>query len=908
MEAFIRSGASFHAQTKEPSTCEIECGVALDNTQRAQFVQYLQNVREGFAANSASHEIVQRLDIAYKIHLSKANSEIHQCRIFFRGPERLREEYMKKDLLHQVVSNPGSKRRLAIARETPLNREKISDDIVDVKLKLRYMITMKYWRIECIAIHGVDRKVPSEIVARRQIYYKNPIANIDEFIAFVSDPVYFFSSYRIEYELLDNTKIMTDMNAIIDEYNMIDKVIFGMEILALKYRECVRKVAAKYMHNPHECDTIKQVTPQARPFTYSDFRTTPLEGWFVSEKADGIHAVAYMDANETFLLESVLHIYRSGADTKDAIMGSAETYFTIADGEYISGESTPDGVPIFLIFDVMAIDGVDMTKSIFSERVSSIARAVDIFAAELAGKVKVLGKVFRPLPNPELDAPMGLKPRDDAPEWMSYRETILRTIRDAEGRPYANDGLIFVDPSKAYLGTTIYKWKQGELNTIDFLARSPSKSVDLRDKQPPKGLHPYLLYCSISSAQFGHLVHAMHYATMFDMNKFTTTKPVLFAPSIATDMNLLVSDRDDLDGRIVELSPIWIDERGQQIPSRTDTARLSWKFVRIRSDRDGDLRSGKYFGNYYTNAEQTLLAFIYPITLDMLLSNKGNEQYFVTDRGRIYEAAAKYNNAIKASLFEKYSHGVQYHLDLAGGRGSDINRYFEHIAQKVFVVEVDQSAIQELIGRKKNYLNQLDRPRDGAVAPLKRDKLPALVIIEQDLRRPYELILSKIRMFNPPCDGPQLLFDTASSHFAMHYFTRSDDEKINIARLVRMCLKPGGIFAFTMFDADRVRKLIAGAPWEFRLPDGRLKYRIERPDPTTDDIRLVLPFTGGELIGETLVNIGDIIEAFKREGFALVENVNFNDVYKDHLKQVARLDAGDKIFCGLYNYVVLRRA
>lgn len=928
MEAFLKTAASLAAKVKAPAECEVECGVSIDNTQRAQFVKYLQNIKTGFASalTDKSVTVVQRCDIVYNVQ-----SEKHQCRIFFSGPERLREEYMKKDLEHAVQSNDTSARRLSVSRETPLNREKI-DDIVDVKLKLRYMFDMKYWRVECIALHKIERKSPEEIIARRQIYYKDPIRDIDAFIEFVSNTTYYFSGYRIEYELLAPANIMADLNDIIGEYNMIDKVIFGMEILALRYRDCVRKVASKYLHNSHTRDTIKQITPQARPLTYSDFNRVSLTGWFVSEKADGIHAVAYADDNDVFLLETVLHIYRDGGRNKyEAITGSAEGCYTIADGEYIAESRT------FIIFDVMAIDGTPRHTEPFSVRVNDIGRAVELFAREfglaenVADRITVVDKIFRLLPNPELKAEL-------SPTKITYRETILRTLKDAESRPYKNDGLIFVNPANNdYMSTAIFKWKQGEHNTIDFLARAPSKFIDLRDRQPTKGMSAYLLYCSISSAQFGHLVHAVHYASMFDMNKFTTTKPVLFNPSIAPDLNLLTTERADLDGKIVELAPVWLDERGQPVDRKAGADRalkIGWRFVRIRSDRDGDLRSGKYFGNYYTNAEQTLLSFIYPITLDMLVSNQANEQYFVTDRDRMYESMAKFNNKIKAEMFAQYSHDVQYHLDLAGGRGSDIYNYFEHIAQKVFVVEVDQAAIQEMIDRKRNFMNKItgvsQQSPSGRYAGAqqvsepfqpKRAKLPSLVIVEQDLRKPYEQIMAKLRMFGAPAADTQVVagtalappshrfvFDTISSHFAMHYFTRSDDEKINIVRLVNMCLKPGGHFIFTMFDAARVRKLITAGPWEFRLPDGRLKYSISRSDGYPETIKLVLPFTGGQAIEESLVDLDAIIRLFEAPslGFTLVMNKNFSEFFDTYPKYTGRLDAGDTIFCGLYNVVVLR--
>jgi hypothetical protein len=79
-----------------------------------------------------------------------------------------------------------------------------------------------------------------------------------------------------------------------------------------------------------------------------------------------------------------------------------------------------------------------------------------------------------------------------------------------------------------------------------------------------------------------------------------------------------------------------------------------WKLTRIRTDRDNDVNSQKYFGNDFRIAELTWNIFLDPLTLDEL--KKGcNKSYFMETKGTIYFAQVSALSFIKERRIEKNS-------------------------------------------------------------------------------------------------------------------------------------------------------------------------------------------------------------------------------------------------------------
>jgi hypothetical protein len=271
---------------------------------------------------------------------------------------------------------------------------------------------------------------------------------------------------------------------------------------------------------------------------------------------------------------------------------------------------------------------------------------------------------------------------------------------------------------------------------------------------------------------------------------------------------------------------------------------------------------------------------------------------------------------VKGYIFGEIGNTVRpkFALDLAAGKGQDINRYADLGVKSAIFVDIDSNALQELVERKRVLRNPM-----------------AVVTLEQDLTEPYKKVVDNITALGLPEEGSPLVM----SHLAIHYLIHPVTQLQNFIGIVKNTIALGGHFVFTCFDGRAVFNLLQkhNNHWTARVGEV-LKYSIKFENTTTEfsngiQISLLLPFSDGEHYTERLVDLDLVKAEFGKNGFECVQSASYSTV--DGFGKMAKggndsedengqddlpasvtggndeLSNDDRIFISLYSYTILKR-
>ncbi len=133
-------------------------------------------------------------------------------------------------------------------------------------------------------------------------------------------------------------------------------------------------------------------------------------------------------------------------------------------------------------------------------------------------------------------------------------------------------------------------------------------------------------------------------------------------------------------------------------------------------------------------------------------------------------------------------------------------------------------------------------------------------------------------------------------------------------QLITRSLRGGGHFVATFFDPEAVLKLLQSSPgnkWN-HIEEGQSKYHIEllKEADYQPRIKLLLPFTNGHLIEETLVNKQALISEFTKNGFTIVDCFNFSKKFTEvdggYMQHYKDLTAADRTFISLHMALIVK--
>jgi hypothetical protein len=585
-------------------------------------------------------------------------------------------------------------------------------------------------------------------------------------------------------------------------------------------------------------------------FNYISEVLPNIDDYFITDKADGERAFLLLKDNE-----------------KKYITSKGESHLT---SENIPAEITVNGIfdceyvhEILYIFDVLEWKGGNVSTKTFAERHRILTELNDLTKSLKTIKVKKFRKLTQ----------------------QNYQQEIPAAFN--EKRPYQTDGLIFTHQGADYNRTRNLKWKPPEQLTIDFLYLEKILWVGMDKKAWMQYGFPLPNNYARVVAPF---VHNIMNGEMIIKNYF----PVPFVCSLG-DFSVFNGAPLNTEGRIVELS--W------------DKNKNKWIFHRTREDREVELKSGHYYGNNYKVAEQTLQASLNPLTLEGLVKNKTEltKDFYFQKQDDSYKAVRKFNNYVKDVLIKQYKSDSV--VDMASGKGQDLQKYTLAGVHKLLMLEIDINAIDEIINRKYDILGKLFVPNLNAAINTRKSKDSGCVlqIQQMDLNKPWKSNVSIIDKIFTQKSG------SIFCNLALHYMMGDKKYMENICAFIAHNLKKDSEFIFTALDGAKVFDLVKKTPFEV---SNRYLIQLVRPVSGVakfkgfEKIKVLLPCSP-DPYEEPLINIFELDKAFHKYGIVRIEHKSFDGLlqnFKEYRSQLySELSEDDKKFIGLYAYTVYKK-
>lgn len=885
-------------------------------------VEYkIQVDRKGFT------EILSQF-MGMKPELSQTTNAIHKINVKGVGEQRYNyiiskdystntiTKYTKQRLVDAMLDDfPNIK--LSISLETPVKDKPTNASAVSIyRIKNRISFMCGDWRYDFTQAVQLDPNDPSFNPTRSvkstaiNLFSTTSVLEGKELIKeFISNCRHqFITSFEIEIELLRKFELKY-----INSHSFLDCP--GGDTTNIKaklyYDLMLRSVAVAIGVNAKGPLSIKRLLPNAGMLTKAEYnRLFPPIGYYISRKADGERAlIIATDRGVTFLLTSVLQ-QLNNFDYQHA--GGVFKPITILEGEIVSSNHSrgnSDDMGTMLVYDVLLDNSKSVIDKSYAERIAESAKCCGYFKD--LNVIKVLPKKVHLI-------------TEDLHGVFKQVET--------EKFEYPDDGFVMTEATKDYFNTKCYKIK--EHNTIDFLTiKLPTKYFDQLpiDRKLAKNTVPYLLFCSTSRETINNMGMSQlpFINDLFKGMRFSYRIPIHFAPSdnpyafiwyvSKSDDKKLSEYIDSVDPKrpwaIVEMDVVivkpddgrldkqYIDETRVDSANSDYDRNREWKLVRIREDRYNE---PNYFGNDFVRvALVSWMVINDPLLIkDMHLSVVN---YFKTGKGDIYAAQTNAVSFIKYKLFEMVFEGKTDSsvIDLAVGKGQDLNKYTKNKVARLLGIDIDRIALNELLTRYYDMLNSRNSNINMNIS-----------IMRQDLTEPAAEIFERIKSLWQ-VNGEFKYPDVVICNLAIHYFIKNIGELANLGTLLKSLMPSGSVFMYTTFNGKAIYDLLESSPnGEWLVQNlGAVKYRILKKYQSKQfhefglTIQAKLPFTGEELYEENLVDVELVNHILGDMGFKVVKSGSFADFFpilkSEHPMVNAKLDEDDLKFISLYQYNIL---
>ena len=573
-----------------------------------------------------------------------------------------------------------------------------------------------------------------------------------------------------------------------------------------------------------------------------------LVDYAVTEKADGVHRLLYVDPQgSAYTIDDRLNVRATGGKVAAPALRPS-----LLEGEYVPKTSRRP-YHLMLLFDAFYVGGKDVGVEALSQRlalVQAVAKSIKTDEALLRVRPKEFIEVATP-----------------ADVFAAARKILAK--RTAGNFEYDVDGLVFT-PSKLPLGTSApggaprytgtwaraFKWKPPQFNTVDFLVRVRPSEALLRGGRAFKAVD---LLVAASVPYTRPVTSLMFMSNEIPVNRSKGLVPLLFQPPDRPDAHVAYLAVDD-DGRMA------CEEGGEVLDDtivefRFDAAAQEWRALRNRDDKtERYLRSQDIGGtaNKLETALSVWRSIQVPLTEQHMTGRaelegpeRSKDRDGVVDdanaNGDVYYAAKAaprtqsksiglrtfHNRWVKGKhLLGRFHRKATALVDLGCGMAGDLPKWKAMQVKRVLGLDL--------------YADNLRNPRDGAHVRALRvlqgvppaQGVPRMAFLPMDLSQVIEPSLINAMddrdgdrtaaqvlwgMLSP--SAPVLAskhslakylgmarsgFDLASCQFAVHYFFGSDMALDSFARNVAAFLQPGGYFVGTCLDAFRVDRALAG--------------------------------------------------------------------------------------------------
>jgi hypothetical protein len=871
-----------------------------------------------------NHELdVQNAQITHSVNAimrgNGSEQRIRQIQLPVTPTEQKKENYIRKRPLMPPfkVHNPFAlSYKVALSSEEKIRSFNVdASATIRVKNRATFIMNSAPWRIDMTIsrqLTGAD--ISSSLGSIKNTMFAAQTAeNLLNTIGLIDDPskrsLYQYE-IEIEYTGKRSEALPSHVTNIVQQVLQLSNPEYLREAI---YQQDIFFAAGYIIEAPgllqrfeHELG-LKQLTPQVKALTRADYTEIyPPVGYYLSDKAHGIHAIVIIrDGRLVILADKLYEFYvedLSQPMTKDAQKApsvlrspsekAAITNVTIVDGEITSIDNNIH----FYAFDIVVLQSERVGMLGFESRVGHLPMAVK--------QLQIFGLHAEVKPFTHITTP-------DLPALKQF----FQQMYTREKRGYEIDGLILVESGKSYSNTRTYKWKPEGETTIDFLARRAPSTVLGRTPFIDNPKHQlYLLFVGINPDTFNALglQWCPGYSDLFPINsndQHGSYFPIQFQPSDTPYAYLYQHPNDssfgNIDGKIVELLFTGSTENtGLVLPI--------WKILRIRDDRDRELTAQRYFGNDFRFAELTWLNYVDPFPLEQLWDGPIGA-YFARPKSGIYRAPTAYVSFVKSKIIQGLIH-QDWVIDFGIGKGQDLGRYIDAQILNLVAVDQDRTALSELIRRKYDFATGSRRTRGGKSQSTMRTTIHALVA---NLTQPFKIIVEKIRAI---VGFPQEGVNSIISNLAVHYMLGSTETLNNLATICNNLVKKGGDVIFTTMFGLEVLELLKnveiGKSWD-TYENQVLKYSIRRQfaeKNLTDAgqrVSMLLPFSDGEYYEEFLVNVSALLSAFTKRGFRTIATPLFSEYFNEFEMRnnniYKMLTPDDRKWVSLYGIIHLRK-
>lgn len=616
--------------------------------------------------------------------------------------------------------------------------------------------------------------------------------------------------------------------------------------------------------------------PQVVSMNMNRFRTfkTNHDAYTVTLKTDGQRMMGFTNHKGELYLLSSTHgesFIATGFTQKHAPN-------CIIDGELVRETKHKETILHYLIFDCYFQFGKDIRTLLLDDRLD---RAKTLFSNK----------------NIEKDSPFSVYVKQFLPCSRLY-ESVTQIMKESKESIYANDGLIFT-PQDPVGGAQVYekksgiaqsngawdrllKWKDTKENTIDFRVifgeREESFDLDTNTRRNVQTMTLHVLRTTSGSRGTSEV----EFRPLEPADADACITRIAYKTNQQNQQSLQCLNGDEiLNGSIVEMSY-----------KKENPPRMRWIPRNVRHDKTKP------------NAEHTAvdiwkIAHL-PVTLDLLTQENAHvptefdemDEYYVQETKKLdvdVKMRRFHTLVVKKDLITQDTlnmpKGARL-LDLACGRGGDLNRY-------------KQSHFKEIIGIDLSA-NNLENPNGGAIVRLEENPVPKknIVFIHGDAIKnlidgsAFHNSSQKYKTLAQKYVASPQSYDMVSMFFALHYMFENKNTLDTFIKNLREQIKPGGYFTGCCYDGQKVYAVLKEMGRASFKIDGTTFLEIQRDfaenkvfsnDTSSLGMQIrVLVHHIGKPHNEYLVNFAYFKIVMEQNGFTCTKQKNFEEYYREN--------------------------
>lgn len=756
------------------------------------------------------------------------------------------------------------------------------------------------WVLNISAIKKMDN--PQEFTTRLHEYKNRLLKQYTSFAQEVDETAYDVINLSLQYQ---GSSISKD--EVVSVIDMVSSIVLPNNN-AKHYQDTLFAIAKQIYRDPiianrfKERSGFKKLLPSAVEMSRSIYfkQVLPvIDTFYITDKIDGMRTVLQITeySKRTGKSKTILgaDIFYISSDLtviqkfdKPSSLRGIDTSITILDAEMIIENEKPT----FHVFDVIVINGHKVSNLPFRLRFKEFENADALLTYYKLGHTKKFVKLSK----------------------TGYKQELEKFYEEAQFKNYEIDGIIFtpagvhfkevlrqkVKLNTEYYNTISFKWKPLEQSTIDFYVMkvdSPKELLKRSGNIMNTSDTVYALCSGVNITTFKklNLEFFPEYVAPQSENSYQYF-PIQFSPYDNPYMYVWTSKETDLGGRVAEFK--FIDSHGKFLKKP--------EIVRMRDDRNVDVRKGEYFGNAIQYAELIWHSIKHPLTFEMLgskISEIGG--YFQSESDDGYFPQRAFNSFVKNELIDTYfkpliKQGNASLVDLMCGKGQDVARAIDAGFTEITMIDRDIDAIYELLQRKYNLRIKT------------KDATAKIHIRQVDFEESFDKIIKTV-------DLPQGV-SAGMINFGIHYLAHDHSESHSelplneFFKLVNHMLQSKGRFMITCFDGKKIFDLLQDTnEWTSK----NKKYSIKRAYTSKEftdlnqPIDVLLPFSGGTYYREYLVNFNFLERIMNQHGFKVIANESFSTMFqqfkRNNPKVYTQLDDADKEYTSLYSFVIVEK-